>query len=74
MTTLTNLSGKAVNKRGAPAPAHYHTVGVNLKAGAFRAVKLGAERLLVSDGKSEVAIPLEELIALAEPHLAVGPE
>ena len=69
MTTLRKLQAAAADEP-APERGFHHQAGVDLGEGRFRAVRLGAAGLTVIDGLNEIAIPMEELLALAEPHLA----
>lgn len=70
MKTLTNLTAICTETDYAEPGVHHHQIGVELGQGAFRALRLGPLGLTILNGKSQVAIPIEALVALAEPHLS----
>ena len=69
MIVLRKLSAKPADEAYAEPGEHHHHVGVDLGEGRFRVLRLGPSGLTIGDGTKRVAIPRDELFALAEPHL-----
>ena len=68
MIILSKLAAAAKDQPYTHPPVHRHTVGHDLGAGAVRTFALSPDALAVSDGETEVIIPLEQIATLAEPH------
>ena len=47
---------------------HKQMMGIDLGKGAFRMVQVALEGVKISDGKTAVAIPMDELLKLAATH------
>lgn len=72
MTTLRNLQATPETEDFTEPGEHHHQVGVALGDGSIRYLRLGPAGLTIGNAKTQVAIPRDELLALAEPHLNEG--
>lgn len=63
------IATDAANEPYTHPPCHRHTVGHDLGKGGLRTFALSPDAVSVSDGKTEVIIPLEQLVLLVEPHI-----
>lgn len=70
MTVLTNLKATAKDQDWREPAEHHHQVGIQGPRGAVRFLRLGPAGLTIGDGVKSVAIPANELYALAEPFLS----
>lgn len=68
MKTLTNLTAKAADSKFEHAPGHRHSIGEQPVIGYARAAQFGQAGVVFTNGNYSVAIPIEELWALAEKH------
>ena len=69
MIVLRNLTAKSKDEPYTEPPEHHHHVGKDLGNGRIALARLGSSGLTIGDATHRLAIPLDELFALADKHL-----
>ncbi|HOC55134.1 MAG TPA: hypothetical protein PKI20_05910 [Verrucomicrobiota bacterium] len=69
MLILKDLQATAAEEDFVEPGEHHHQVGLSLGDGSFRYIRLGPAGITIGNSRTQLAIPRDALLALAEPHL-----